>query len=222
MSLSLKHNVQKLITDIHIENKDLLIEDNPLLNRGVLTSYDSNKKNVYVSFLGTNDLTISFNILTRGFISLHSFSPKIWVELNGNLVSTNKSNKLYEHIYNFDSVLNRTLYDNTFDSYITILSSKEPVLNKIFGNVELDVTGSPIFNKIEAWNDYQTTGEIDLINRQNIRHSYRKWRIALPREENSRNILSDTKLWIKLLHKHDITNPIDNLVLNNIEVKYTK
>ena len=130
--------------------------------------------------------------------------------------------KLYEHIYEFNNDLNRILYTTKVNSYITILSSNEPIINKIFGNAELDVTGDAIFNKIEAWNDYQTTGEIDLINRKNIRHSYRKWRIALPREENSRNILSDTKLWVKLIHNDDAANPIDNLVLNNIEIKYTK
>lgn len=221
-SISIKYNLQKLVTDTHINNGINLQNDNPLLGQGVLTTYDTNKKNVYFSFLGTDNKTLSFNLLTRGFVSLHSFSPKVWVELDGKYISTEKVNKLYQHIYEFNNDTNRTLYDNNINSYITILSSKEALFNKIFGNVELDVTGTPIFNAIEAWNDYQTTGEVDLIYKQNIRQSYRKWRIALPREENSRNILSDTKLWVKLLHNHDAANPIDNLVLNNVEIKYTK
>ena len=221
-SISTKYNIQKLITDSHIASGSLIKNDNPLLQQGVLTSYDANKKNIYFSFSGLNNMTISFNALTRGFVSLHSFYPKIWIELNGSYISTNTANKLYEHIYEFNNDLNRLLYGNTVDSYITILSSKEPILNKIFGNVELDVTGDAIFNSIEAWNDYQTTGIVSLVERGNIRHSYRKWRIALPREENSRNMLSDTKLWVKLRHDYDVSNPIDNLVLNNVEVKYTK
>lgn len=227
-SLSLKHNINNIINEYHIYNEDYLLNDNPLINQGVATGYDTNKKNVYISLLGSNPVTISYNLLAQGFVSLHSFYPTISVEYDGKYISTDKFNKLYKHIYNFNTSLNRTLYDNTFTSYITILSSKEPLIVKNFGNVEFDLTGNDVFNEYEAWNDYQTTGVIPLYDRRNIRNLYRKWRISLGREVNTRNVLVDSKLWVKLIYNPDrLTEAgkgtlISNITLNNVEIKYIK
>jgi len=218
-SLSVKMNMYNFINDKHILNADLIIEDKPLLNKAVITTYDSNKKNLYFTMLGEKNVTISYNTLAEGFISLHSFYPKLGIEYMGNHITSHTNNKLYESIYKLDNTIGRRLYDNVFESYITILSSKDPLESKTFGNVEFETKGDYTFDKVEAWNDYQTTGSI-VLGRPNFKKLYRKFRIALPREQGTRNTLQDTKLWVKLSNSGK--QEISNIVLNNVEIKYVK
>lgn len=227
-SLSTMHGLQEITTKYHLDNKDNIINDNPLLNQGVVTTYDSNNKSVYITMQGTNPITFSFNVLVDGFVSLHSFQPTIGIDFNGEYITTNSPNILYNHIHNYDNTLSRKLYDNTFTSYITILSSKDPIQRKKFGNVELDIKDDNVFNQVEAWNDYQTSGIVPLYTTRsgNFNKHFNKWRLSIPREENTRNFLADTKLWLKLIHDPDQTSEsgkiklVSNIVLNNLLVKY--
>jgi hypothetical protein len=227
-SLSNKYNMDNLLKENYVDNSTYLIQDNPLLNAGVRTTYDPNNKSIYITMLGASPLTLSYNTMTQGFVSLHSFFPTIGIEYNGALLTTNVHSTLYEHLFRHDNVVDRTLYGSAFISYITILSSKDPLLSKMFTNVEYDVKGDNTFNKIEVWNDYQTTGEIPLtISRSgNMRYLYNKWRVKIGREENTRNTLVDTKAWVKLIFDPfyiGASRPsIDNITLNNIEIKYTR
>ena len=229
-SLSTKHGLQELVTTNHIANEDDIIRDNPLIYSGALTTFDPNNKNLYFSLLGRTPMTLSYNLLTGSFVSQHSFTPTIATNYNGEFVSTDNINKLYKHIHNYDNTLNRTLYDSTFKSYITILSAKDPLIRKKFGNVEFDIKGDDVFNLIEAWNDYQTSGEVLLVNNRsgNLRKMFNKYRISIPREENTRSILADTKLWVKLMYDPDQLNQdgkgtvISNIILNNAVIKYVK
>lgn len=100
-------------------------------------------------------VTVSYNMLTKGFVSFYSFVSPMYVPyLDGflstkyGIIGSGTTTALYLH--NDDVVTNTyvpTIYDDRPESYITIITNKYSRENKIFQNFDAQVT-NPIY-KIE-------------------------------------------------------------------------
>ena len=113
--------------------------------------------------------------------------------------------------------------------YTTIIANQDPLLCKIFDNVEFyteswdskgNVKGTT-FDHIDVWNEYQN-GSTDLTPNNtrpsNIKKKFRMWRAYIPRENGTIKRMVNPWLYIKLSKNLENT---DKTILHNITVKYT-
>lgn len=160
---------------------------------------------------------ISFNELTDSVVSRHTWRPVLMFSDSFNYIATNANG-------NDVWVQNRgdkpgNFFGITYDSFVVPILNSEPLTNKNFYNViyklEMqDALGNYAedlnFTKYLAYNDYQTTGEVDLtVDSDYVDKHMRKWRIAIERDQNSRlqlQRLSSEYIFLKFLFNND---PVD-------------
>ena len=163
------------------------------------TSFYSYNNIPYI--INMNDISIAFNIT-------ESNNCKMWMQHTGN--------------YN-------TFFGKYKPFYTTIIANQDPLLCKIFDNVEFyteswdskgNVKGTT-FDHIDVWNEYQN-GSTDLTPNNtrpsNIKKKFRMWRAYIPRENGTIKRMVNPWLYIKLSKNLENT---DKTILHNITVKYT-
>jgi hypothetical protein len=202
---------------------DELLIDNPLLLKGVTSTYDYLNNEILFTFLQENNkYTICYNELKQVFTSIYDFTPTMFISIGDVLLSTNNGNNIYQHgigEYN-------TYYGVKYPSYIIFNVNPEPHFSCVFDNInyksevylsdndEVDIT----LTDIQAYNDYQNSGLIPLINGRtgNLRRRFRDWNAEIPREGRNRIRAP----WIKL--KLQFNNESNyKLILHDIIVSYT-
>ena len=146
------------------------------------------------------------------------------------------------------SIKNNTLWKQFAGDYLSffgvdkpysieLLCSENPLEDKTFTNFEFkaDVfnNNTPVteaynlttanvlpFDKIRAWNEYQNTGEVDLIKTlgiANISQKFRIWRGDIPRAYNSMDRIRNN--WMKLKFKK--TSGVNyKTIIHNVSVSY--
>lgn len=141
-------------------HNELLKYDNPIIDKGILTTYDyyhneflytfNNKKlitppNTYDT---TNDenLTLAYSEIIDAFTGLYSFTPNIYINTNKYLISTNRTNKLWFHNYGTYGSFYGTVYPST----LKLLINDNPLYTKVFDNLTL--LTEAVDDKVE-WND---------------------------------------------------------------------
>lgn len=202
--------------------------DNPLIGKGVVSTYDYLNNDLLFTFLqDNNNFTISYNELKQNFISFYDFTPNHYISVGDNLLSVNSQNNLNNEIYQHGIGEYNNYYNTYFNSYVTILSNPQNSdLDCTFNNIEFkselykEGADQPLstINKIHVWNEHQDTGEIDLIVNSNISRKFRDWRLNIPRQQYSRNRIRNPWTYIKLILENG-----DNkqLILHDVIVYYS-
>ena len=208
---------------INNTNNDLTV-DNPLIRKGVSSTYDYLNNEILFTFLQeNNDFTISYSELKQQFISFYDYTPSMYISIGDMLLSTNTTlRSLYKHgvgEYN-------TFYGIKYPSYITFNLNPEPYFDCVFDNInyksevylnnvdQSDVT----LTDIQAYNDYQSTLLTPLVNNRNgnLRRRFRDWNAEIPRD--GRNRIRGP--WIKLKVQFDNESNY-KLILHDIIISYT-
>ena len=203
---------------------DNLKTDNPLLRKGVTSTYDYLNNEILFTFLQeNNDFTISYNELKQQFVSFYDYTPSMYISIGDMLLSTNtRLRSLYEHgtgEYN-------TFYGIKYPSYIIFNLNPEPYFDCVFDNINYksevylnNVDQSDItLTDIQAYNDYQSTLLTPLVNNRNgnLRRRFRDWNAEIPRD--GRNRIRGP--WIKL--KVQFNNQSNyKLILHDMIISYT-
>jgi hypothetical protein len=186
------------------------IEADDVLNKmGVLAHYDNNREDIYFTFLSPTDtgFTVAFNGLSQGFTSYYDFVPTSYIQLNGEMLTTNDNTRLWEH----GKGDYQTFYGQYYPLSLTLLANPEPYRNKTFDNmmihteVSLDGQDQPFttFNTVRVWNDYQDSGVQPLDINERLSRRFRNWFFNLPRQENSRDRINNQWAFIKLEFNHE-------------------
>jgi hypothetical protein len=190
---------------------NILVNDNPIIGKGVLTTYDYRNNEFLYTFLNIdNDAelipdernTLVYSSITNKFTGFYSFTPYIYINNNNRLYSpkevtnTNRG-KLYLH--NEGNYCE--FYDVVYPSSLKFNVNDNPIKTKIFDNLAWitdsskdEVLGvSPeipfaddTFQTIRCYNDYQNTDYITLTPTNpisNIRFTEQSWNVQIPRNK---------------------------------------
>lgn len=205
-------------------------------------SYDSTNNNIY--FTNSNHSLCYSEVLgqfesfldypnTFSFINVGSNTVAIY---SGEPSSDGKIGKAFDTVlYKQNAIDNTNIYGNDKEYSLTVISNAEPVLDKIYSNIEFrgdsfgkDDKGKtkflPItcpFNKIKVWNEYQNTGDIDLSfikgRPSNLKQKFRIWRINVPRDgENKKDRIRNPWAYIKLSGNSSNKIELHDLIVNYV------
>jgi len=178
--------------------------DNPYLRQGALLGYDNYNNDVYISLLqGDKSFTRCFNESLDEFIDLKKYKPSMYIYKGERFFTLNPSNnKLYQQ----DSGLYNHFFDEYSPSTITLMLNPESDYDTVFNNIHfnselyLNDIDQPdkTLTHIRAYNEYQDSGRIPLINRRgkNLNRLFREWRANIPRV--SRNRVRNPWIFLKL------------------------
>ncbi len=144
-----------VIKRLHTE---LLKNDNPVIDKGILTTYDYyHNEFLYTfnnrGFTGENpnttdneNLTLAYSEVTDNFSGMYTFAPNIYINSNKYLISTNRDNKLYFHNYGRYG----NFYDVQYHCNLKLLINDNPTSTKVFDNIVW--MSESIADNVE-WND---------------------------------------------------------------------
>jgi hypothetical protein len=207
----------------------------------------------------TNGFTISFNEPIDAFVSFYGFVPTIYIPYQHHYLTTTNS-------YYSDSDVNRNylfLHDSNLgdrcyfyaladgqatkyvDSTLELLFNSEYEYVKVFDSIFYTSNAfsnqaeiySNTFKTVQCYNDFQNTGEVDLIHKRNIERREREWTFNVPRNivnssvSNNPNIfldvdktqlfkerMRDRYLIVYLTYHND--GSYDRFIVSNIGLKY--
>lgn len=124
----------------------LLGNDNPVINKGILTTYDYYHNEFLYTFNNVDsddtqdeNVTLAYSEITGAFSGMYSFSPNLYINNNKYLLSTLEPgspvvpNKLWLHNYGQYS----NFYDTLYPSMLKVLVNDNPLYTKVFDNLSL-------------------------------------------------------------------------------------
>lgn len=124
-------------------HNNILTNDNPIINKGVLTTYDYLHNEFLFTFLNENTneeinstdefYTISYSEPMSKFVSYYSFKPNIYINNNKYLLSTNITNKNSLWLHNYGNYCK--FYNTIEPSKLKLLVNDNPKYTKIFDNI---------------------------------------------------------------------------------------
>jgi len=141
-------------------HNELLKYDNPIIDKGVLTTYDyyhneflytfNNKKlltppSTY-DIANDENLTLAYSEVLSAFTGMYSFTPNLYINSNKHLLSTNRANKIWLHNYGTYG----NFYDTQYPCTLKILFNEQPMYTKVLDNL---VWMSESVNDNNLWND---------------------------------------------------------------------
>lgn len=150
-------------------HNELLKFDNPVINKGILATYDyyhneflytfNNIKQLTsdpITYDTTNDenLTLAYSEVTNTFTGLYSFTPNLYINSNKYLISTKNSsvapyypsNKLWFHNYGAYGMF----YNTPHKCNLKVLVNENPLYTKVFDNLTWNTES--VKDNVE-WND---------------------------------------------------------------------
>jgi hypothetical protein len=207
-----------------------LVQDNPLIARGVSIGFNNIDNEVYMTFLQTiPSYTIAFNETKNAFTSFYDYKPAIYINKGQRFITTHPDKASgWQH---FTGVRN-TFYGSKYDSSITFLAAPGVDKDVVFNNAEYkmemtDANGVDLpnstFTSLRLWNEYQDTGEVNLVMRSNLKRKFRNWNITFPRVLNGASKSRDRvrNPWSYL--KFTLANPDGKkMIAHDITVSYTE
>ena len=140
----------------------------------------------------------------------------------------------------FDNTLPKLMFggDYTSNYFMEYKVNPEPLMDKIFGNIEyiaecipsdikIDTIGNTLtkpFDRLDVWNEYQegSTTIKEPYKYPNFEKKFRIWRVDIPRDsKNGRglNRIRNPWVYLKLSNKNQHS---DKMVFHNLLVKYYK
>jgi len=203
-------------------NYNILKIDNPIIHKGISIGWDKITNDIYISvFVSLSSeeeevveevYTLAYNLMQEGFSSFYDYHSSMYMFTKGKMltVNPNNNNEGYEmHLGNYNE-----FYGQNEKSSIAFICSPEPRTECTINNLEYkseavdDNTNIEIpgftWNKIRAYNEFQDSTLINLVNRINIRKENRKWRLNIPRDQNKTNRIRNN--WSILELNADNTN----------------
>jgi len=199
--------------------------DNPVLGKGVQVGYNPVNSDVYFSFLqSTDSFTLGFNEVLGEFISYYDYVPAWYVNKGSVMMTTNPNNKqIWEH---FKGVPNN-FYGTNYKSAITLHvapQGDEIILNGATYKLELtNQNGVEVPNKgltgVRVYNEYQDSGEVELILRTNVWKKFRNWKLNFPRQSGSRDRVRSAWGFAEFSFDNADGN---KLILHDITIFYTQ
>ena len=207
-----------------------LVQDNPLIGRGVSIGYNNIDNEIYMTFLQSiPSYTIAYNESKKAFTSFYDYKPAIYINKGQRMITTNpERNSGWQH---FSGIRNQ-FYGSNYKSSITFLAAPGVDKDVVFNNAEykMEMTTSngvdlpnSTFTSIRLWNEYQDTGEVNLVLRSNLKRRFRSWNIAFPRSMNgsikTRDRIRNPWSYIKLT----LNNPNGyKMVAHDLTLSYTE
>jgi acetyltransferase-like isoleucine patch superfamily enzyme len=207
-----------------------LVQDNPLIGRGVSIGYNAIDNEIYMTFLQSiPSYTIAYNESKKAFTSFYGYKPAIYINKGQRMITTNPDkNSGWQHF----TGLRNTFYGVKHDSSITFLTAPGVDKDVVFNNAEykMEMTNASgvdlpnsTFSSIRLWNEYQDTGEVSLVLRSNLKRRFRNWSIEFPRAMNgaikTRDRIRNPWTYLKLT----LNNPTGNkMIAHDITVSYTE
>ena len=199
--------------------------DNPVLGTGVSVGYNPVNSDVYFSFLQSNDsFTLGFNEKIGEFTSYYDYVPSWYINKGNVLISSNPTNtQLWEHFQGIPNHFYGTHYKSAITLHIAP-KGNEIIINNASYKLELkDINGNEVPNKgltgVRVYNDYQDSGEVELVLRQNVFHKFRNWKINMPRSKGSRDRVRSAWGFAEFSFDNEDGN---KLILHDISIFYTQ
>jgi hypothetical protein len=199
---------------------DSFKNDNPLLNNGVLLGYDTYNKDVYITLQGNVNKTRVFNEKLDQFVDTKLYIPNSYIDSSHKFFGTN--NNLDVHKFN-EGVYNEYFGVN-HPSFVTLMINPAADLDCVFNNIiykselYLNDVDQPdkTLTHIQAYNEFQDSGLVPLVLRDNIRRKFRDWKAFVPREGRDR--IRNPWIFLKL----QLTNTENyKMVLHDINILYS-
>lgn len=205
-------------------NYNLIKEDNPILETGVVFGYDNYNNDIYFTFhQGELSFTRRYNELRDEFVDLKSYKPTIYSYKGEKMFLVNPNGKdIYEQkIGEYNKYFNEYV-----PSYIILQLNPESDIDTVFNNIQynselyLNNVDQPdkTLTHIQAYNEYQDSGRIPLIvgRDSNLRRKFREWKANIPR--SNRNRIRNPWIFLKL-ELDNVSNY--KLILHDIIVNYS-
>ena len=192
---------------VKLLHSNVLVEDNPIIGNGVLTTYDFYNNEFLYTFLTTYKIvldeddirskyTLAYSELIKDFTSFYSFTPYIYINNNNKLYSLKDyiqpisptSTSIYLHnVGNYS-----TFYDTLYPSKLKVNINTNPLATKITDN--LSWLTESIKDNLEYVDDF--------INEQSF--------------SDNINYLNDTFKKVRCYNEYQNTDYIDLTVTNPI------
>ena len=149
---------------------ELLKNDNPVIDKGILVTYDyyhneflytfnNIKKTItdqeyIIDTINNENITLAYSEITSNFSGLYSFTPNLYINTNKYLISTKNlslvateiHNKLWFH--NYGRYVN--FYGTQYPSTLKVIVNEDPLTTKVFDNAVWNTES--IKDNVE-WND---------------------------------------------------------------------
>ena len=123
---------------------ELLKYDNPIIDKGILTTYDYYHNEFLYTFNNRNlltppntydtsadeNLTLAYSEVLSAFTSMYSFTPNLYINSNKYLLSTNRNNKIWLH----NNGLYGNFYGVQYPSTLKLIINDNPLYTKVFDN----------------------------------------------------------------------------------------
>jgi len=198
---------------------DTVSGDNPLLGNGISGYYDNNKKEVLLSFIESNngnEYSITYNFAKQGFHSTYDWAYPNYINHRG-LIYSSKNNIGGDAVINQHLVGEYGKFSGTYrKSSITFIASFDYINSVLDNLIYNSIVGNDLLetlSTIRIYNEHQDTGFVS----PNAIRKFRKWRISVPREENSRNRMMGNYAYIYL---EFLNNNDKSFVLHDIIYSY--
>ena len=207
-------------------NSNELRTDNPVKSYGISVGYNSVNSDVYFSFHQSNDsFTLGFNEKVGEFVSYYDYVPS-WYINKGKIMITSspEDTELWEHFKGSPNHFYGTHYPSSMTLHIAP-PGNEIILNGASYKMELtnNTTGNEVLAKgltgVRVYNDYQDSGMVDLVNRQNVFKKFRNYKVNFPRDKGSRDRIRSAWGFAEF----EFSNPDGNkLILHDISIFFTQ
>jgi len=173
--------------------------DNPLLGTGVSMGYDQKNNDVYLTY--NNEWTLGYNELLNEFTGFYSYNAPVYIWNKEKFLTVNPNNitSLYEtHAGDYNM-----FYDENQPSSIIMILNPEADHECVFNNLEwkseaIDSDGTDnnyTWEEVRIWNEFQDSETVTI---SKIRKMNRKYRLALPRNANSRDRIRNNWAYVEL------------------------
>jgi len=173
--------------------------DNPILLKGSHIGIDEINDEIIFTFLSTTDSekgdinTIVFDEIANQFSTRLSINPKMWINNGNTLLSSNpfvnKENDFYVHnIGNWGE-----FYDNKVGCNLTLVINPKADINKVLRFLEFNSivrNDNKVIDRTKTITGFKTATEtqdsgVIPYSAGRIKRRFDKWRIKLPRDNNS-------------------------------------
>ena len=186
--------------------------DNPYLLKGISGNYFNQFKEQYHIVLDPNGQvpieSVANNFLAQGYTSFYNYNKPFLIPSQSNLFGIasdfKRVFKMKEGDYGKFTGIN---YDSSVTLIVNHNADFTKTLDNALFNSVVTISGIEVplstLTSILVTNDYQTTGEVPLVVNQNVRRKFREWRIAVPREKDSRNRIRSQYFYVTLNFKNE-------------------
>ena len=191
----------------------------PVFNAGEPLERNLNYK--IESFVPEREATVVYSENIDAFAGFYSFTPKSYINDSARYFSPSPDSPRELHVHNEGE--RGVFYDRDPSvSSIRLIVNPQGDFTKVFNTIEYlgqmkDTDGNDIVNEtfdtIRVYNEYQDTGEVPLVNLENIKRRMRTWRTNVPRSGTEFARIRNPYTTIELsftnnLNKEIITNDI--------------